>query len=193
MRLAPANQLAQPLFERHLGDKADLGGGALRAADAVAHQRRLAARRILDRLVRAGQPQQHLGQFLERGALARADIVKAVDDIGAHRAEVRAAAILDGDKIEGFAAVAQNGGALAAIDRVEHLHDDSDIGAAIILPRPIDVHIAQAHDIEPVAVVKGTRHRFAGDFGRAIEILVVEGVILGHRLLDGVAVDRRGG
>jgi len=41
--------------------------------------------------------------------------------------------------------------------------------------------------------MKGTRHRLAGDLGRAVEVLVVERVVFGHRLLDGVAVDRGGG
>ena len=78
------------------------------------------------------------------------------------------------------------------VDGVEHLHDDRDIGAAIILPGAVDVHVAQADHIEPVAVMEGARHRLPCDLGRAVEIPVVEGVILGHRLLDGVAIDRCG-
>ena len=39
--------------------------------------------------------------------------------------------------------------------------------------------------------MKRARHRLAGDLGRAVEIRVVEGMILGHRLLDRVAIDGR--
>ena len=42
-------------------------------------------------------------------------------------------------------------------------------------------------------MMEGARHRLAGDLGRAIEILVVEGMFLVHRLADGIAVHRRRG
>ena len=41
-------------------------------------------------------------------------------------------------------------------------------------------------------MVIGARHRFAADLGSAVEILVVERVILGHRFLDRIAIDRGG-
>src|SRR5262249_18154259 len=93
-----------------------------------------------------------------------------------------------------LAAVTVNSRALAAVDRVEHLHDHCDISAAIILPRTVDVHIAQSDVIEPVAVMKCAHHRLAGDFRGAIEVLVVERMILGHRFFYSIAIDRcRGG
>ena len=47
-------------------------------ADAVAHERCLAARRVVDRLVGAGQIEQLFGYLLQRGPLAGADVVEAV-------------------------------------------------------------------------------------------------------------------
>ena len=44
---------------------------------------------------------------------------------------------------------------LAAIDPVEDLHYDRDVRAHVVLPRPIDVHVAEADVVEPVAIVLG--------------------------------------
>src|SRR5690606_17174241 len=53
----------------------------------------------------------------------------------------------------------------------------------------VDVHVAHADVVQAVAVVVGPGHLLAGDLGGAVEGLVVEGVLLGHRQLQGVAVD----
>jgi hypothetical protein len=46
--------------------------------------------------------------------------------------------------------------------------------------------------VEPVALVERPEELLARDLGRAVHRAVVEGMLLGHRLLDRVAVDRRG-
>src|SRR5262245_21217641 len=75
---APLDEALESIVEVDACGKADLGARLLRTTNAVAHKRRLAARCILDRLVRAGEVEEPLGQLLERSALARADIVEAV-------------------------------------------------------------------------------------------------------------------
>ena len=43
-------------------------------------------------------------------------------------------------------------------------------------------------------MMEGARHGLAGNFRRAIEVLVVEGMVLRHRLFDRITVDGcRGG
>ena len=42
-------------------------------------------------------------------------------------------------------------------------------------------------------MVKCRRHGLAGNLGGTIEVLVVEGMIFRHRLLDGIAVNRSRG
>ena len=88
---------------------------------------------------------------------------------------------------------AHDGGAFAFVDGVQHLHDHGDVGAVVILARTIDVHVAQTDEVESIAVMKRAEEGFAGDFGGAVKILIVEGVLLRHRLFNCITVDRRGG
>src|SRR6185312_10420235 len=78
VRLAPDDQALQAVVECDLGVEAYFLARLDRRTDTIAHQGRLAARRILDRLVRAGEREKFLGNLLERGALAGANIVKTV-------------------------------------------------------------------------------------------------------------------
>ena len=60
------------------GGESDLFASAFRRADAISHQRRLAPRRVVDRLIAAGQVDQPFGHLLQRRALPSPDIVEAV-------------------------------------------------------------------------------------------------------------------
>ena len=59
-----------------------------RIADAIANERSLAARRVVDRLARAGEFDQHLGQLLQRGSPTGTDIVEAIAGRRLHRPHV---------------------------------------------------------------------------------------------------------
>src|SRR5689334_6316951 len=190
MRPAPVDDALQAFLQTDGSLESNLFACPHGRADAVAHERRLAARRVVDLLFAAGQLDDHFRERLERSALAGADVVEAVDDRAAHRAQVGFRAVLDRNEIERLAAVAHDRGALALVDCVKHFHDHRDVGALVVLPRAVNVHVTQTDDRQAVAVVEGTRHRFARDFRRAVEILVVERMVLVHWLLHRVAVYR---
>ena len=78
-------------------------------------------------------------------------------------------------------AVAEDQRRLAGFDLVEHLHDHADVGALVVHPRAVDVHVAKADVVEPVLLVDRAEELLAGDLGRAVERPVVERVVLGHR------------
>ncbi|MNY00888.1 hypothetical protein D3C86_1333980 [compost metagenome] len=59
--------------------------------------------------------------------------------------------------------------------------------------RTVDIHVAQTHVAQAVAVMERMAHGFAGDLARAVEIAVVERMLFGHRHFDRVAVDRSRG
>ena len=59
------------------------------------------------------------------------------------------------------------------------------------MPRPVDVHVAQADVVEPVLVVQRAQHLLAGDLRRAVERAVVERVVLVIGVATRVAVHRR--
>src|SRR5947208_11798194 len=104
MGIAPGDQAAESIFEFDRRTEADLPRRPLRRAYAVADERRIAARRVFDRLIATCTTDQQLGEIHERRSLTGADIVKAVDGLRAHCAEIRMGAILNGDKIECLAA-----------------------------------------------------------------------------------------
>src|SRR5207237_10560855 len=105
MGIAPSDQSAKPVFEPDAGAKIDLPRCLSGRTDAIAHECRIAAWGEIDRLVRAGEADQQMRQFAQRGSPAGADVVKAVGDLRAHRAEICLGAILDRDKVECLAAV----------------------------------------------------------------------------------------
>ena len=55
MRFTPGNQLAQTVVEPNGSAEVDLLGSTLRAANPIAHKCRLTTRRVLDRLIAAGE------------------------------------------------------------------------------------------------------------------------------------------
>ncbi|GCC44069.1 hypothetical protein chiPu_0028287, partial [Chiloscyllium punctatum] len=69
MALAPLDQPPQPVIEVDRGGEADFFLCPLRRSDAIAHKRGLAPRRIVDRLVGAGEIEELLGDLLQRGPL----------------------------------------------------------------------------------------------------------------------------
>src|SRR5262245_45435716 len=85
---APVDHPLQPLHQVEPGLEADVLLGPSRIADAIAHQRGLAPRRIVDLLLAAGELDDHFRELLERGALARADVIEPVDHLGVHRAQI---------------------------------------------------------------------------------------------------------
>ena len=103
VRLRQAISRASPSSRSMLGVEADLRLGALRRADAVAHQRRLAARRVIDRLVRAGQVRAASRRAPSARCASRCRHCRTDRRFGPHRAKIRARAILDRDEIEGLA------------------------------------------------------------------------------------------
>src|SRR4051812_9785913 len=76
MALTPLDQPAQTFVEIDCGCEADLLLRALGRSNAVADQRGLAPRGVVDRLVRAGEVQQLFGDFLQRGALPGSNIIE---------------------------------------------------------------------------------------------------------------------
>ena len=94
------------------------------------------------------------------------------------------------DEVVGLAAVAEDHGALARVDAVEHLHDHTHVRALVVHPRPVDVHVPHACVVEPVLLVERAEELLAGDLGRAVHRAVVERVVLGHRREQRVAVHR---
>src|SRR5262245_19806870 len=116
MVLAPGDQAGQAVLEVDLRPKLDVGFGAARVSDPVAHQGRLAAWLVVDRLVGPGQVEQQFSNLLERSTLTGADVVEAVGHIRLGGADVGMRAIFYSDEIERLATVAQNGGPLAAVD-----------------------------------------------------------------------------
>jgi hypothetical protein len=87
-----------------------------------------------------------------------------------------------------LAAVAKDDRRLALIESIQDLHDNGDVGALVVLSRPINIHVAQADIGQAVSMVEGARHRLSRDLGRAVEVGVVEGMVLVHWLLHRVAV-----
>ena len=59
--------------------------------------------------------------------------------------------------------------------------------------RTVDVHVAQTHVAQAVAVMERVAHGFARDLAGAVEIAVVERMLFGHGHFDRVAVDRSRG
>ena len=104
--------------------------------------------------------------------------------------DVRPRDVLDVDEVVGVRAVAVDQRRQALVDPVEHLHDHAHVRALVVHPRPVDVHVAVADVVEPVALVERAEELLAGDLRRAVHRAVVEGVLLGHGLFDRVAVDR---
>src|SRR6201991_1049653 len=86
MAAPPVDQPAKSYVEIDFRREADFLLRLLRRTDAVSHQRRLAARRVVDRLVGSGEVQELFGDLLQRRALAGSHIVEAVGRVGSHRA-----------------------------------------------------------------------------------------------------------
>src|SRR5438552_15125990 len=74
----PFDEPLESLAEIQTRGEFDLVARLLWRSDAIAHQGRLAARGIVDHLVRARQIQNQLRQLLKRSALAGADVVELV-------------------------------------------------------------------------------------------------------------------
>src|SRR5262249_8132535 len=107
MALAPGDELEQSLLERNAGVETDLLARLFGRSYPVADQSSLAARRVGDFLLATGQRDEHLGKFPERGALAGPHVVKPVDHFGLHRADIGPPAVLNCDKVERLAPVAE--------------------------------------------------------------------------------------
>ena len=93
-------------------------------------------------------------ELLHRRAHAGADIVEVIDGLRPRGADVGLRAVADVDEVVGLTAVAVERRRFALIDAVEKAHDDGDIGAEIVLARPVDVHVAQPHIGQPVTVAQ---------------------------------------
>ena len=146
----------------------------------------------LDSVIGSGKPDHHLAQLLDAGPFPGSHVVELVGGVRLHRADVGGAAVLDVYEVIGLTAVAINLEGLATVDSIEHLHHHRDIGSAVVLARPIHVHVPETHVRELVAVKERAGHCLARDLRRAVEVGVVERVILVHRLLDRISVDGRG-
>ncbi len=130
-------------------------------------------------------------ELVDRRAQAGADVEERVGRLRLQREDVRARDVLDVDEVVGVRAVAVDERREALVDAVEHLHDHADVRALVVHPRAVDVHVAVADVVETVALVERAEELLADDLRRAVHRAVVERVILGHGLFDGVAVDRR--
>ena len=76
------------------------------------------------------------------------------------------------------------------INFIEHYRNYTRVYCMLILPRAINVHITQANDFQAVAIIIGGAHGFAGNFGSAIKVFIVERVIFSHRNLHGITINR---
>ncbi len=134
-------------------------------------------------------------ELRKRRLCARGDVEIHVGGVTRERQDVDAGDVADIDEVHRLEAVAKDQRRLATVNAVHPADHHLGIHAVDVHARAVDVEVAQRGVGQPVHFVEAAQHMFEANLVRAVERAVVEGVILVHRQVAGLTVDRgaRGG
>ena len=151
----------------------------------------VAGRRV-DRLdVRVtGRVAEQRAQVAQAGLDAGPAVEHLVADVRGHRLDVRLGHVLDVDEVHRLEPIPEDDRRLAAAQPLQPADHHLGVGAEDVHPRAVDVERPEHDVLEAVHLVVGAQDLLVGDLRRAVERAVVERVLLVHRQVARVAVDR---
>ena len=150
-------------------------------------------RKVFDRGLRAGEPDDFLGKREDRLALPVADVVGAGHVVRAARIGEGSDDVGHMDEVARLTAVAMDADRFVAESLGDEDRDGGGVGGAWILPRAEDVEEAQARRAEAVGLAVLCEQLFAGEFGLGVGRFRLGRHRLQLRYRRVVAVDGGGG